>query len=138
MSKFQPGVSGNPKGRPPRKRQVSALLEEALEKKLPDVLAKVIESALAGDMTAAKMLLDRAIPPLKAVEPTIRLPMHGGELDGATDCLYAIGEGEIPPDQGARIMGALVDLARIREVTSMEQRLSALEAVYQGHRPPPH
>lgn len=70
------GKSGNPKGRPPGKPNRSTLVQEAIRqqseeliiKYLPDVIKVVIEQAKTGNMVAAKMLLDRAIPVKKSVE----------------------------------------------------------------------
>lgn len=42
--------------------------EEALEKDFKRVLRTVIDKAVEGDMTAAKMLLDRVVPTSKAID----------------------------------------------------------------------
>ena len=70
------GPSLNPKGRP--KGSKNALTEiqnelirefaDELNKDFKKVIRKVVKEAVNGDMTAAKMLLDRAIPARKAVE----------------------------------------------------------------------
>ena len=73
-TQFQKGQSGNPKGRPKGAKNKSTLLREAMQskadrllsKEVPKVLAVVIAAAKAGDMSAAKMILDRAVPVKKA------------------------------------------------------------------------
>lgn len=75
-TRFPAGVSGNPRGRPKGAKNKSTLLREAMEQKvdrklsreIPQVLDVVIRAAKAGDMSAAKMLLDRAVPVQKATD----------------------------------------------------------------------
>ena len=73
---FKPGISGNPTGRKIGSKNKTTLLKEALKNDFEEVLRKdfkrvlrvVVDAALDGDMKAAKMLLDRAVPVHKAVE----------------------------------------------------------------------
>jgi hypothetical protein len=73
-TKFTKGMSGNPKGRPKGSKNKSTVLREAMENKtdrmlsreVPKVLQVVIAAAIKGDMSAAKMILDRAVPVKKA------------------------------------------------------------------------
>jgi hypothetical protein len=79
------GVSGNPKGRPKGSKNKTTLLREAMEQKvdrrlsraIPEVLDVVIQAAKKGDMSAAKMLLDRAVPVHKAVDGSEKAPLNG-------------------------------------------------------------
>lgn len=73
-TQFTKGQSGNPRGRPKGSKNKSTLLREAMQskadrilsKEVPEVLKVVIRAAKAGDMSAAKMILDRAVPVKKA------------------------------------------------------------------------
>jgi hypothetical protein len=73
-TKFKKGMSGNPRGRPKGSKNKSTILREAMESKtdrmlsreVPKVLKVVIDAAIKGDMSAAKMILDRAVPVIKA------------------------------------------------------------------------
>lgn len=75
-TKFTKGMSGNPRGRPKGSKNKSTILREAMENKtdrmlsreVPKVLKVVIAAAIKGDMSAAKMILDRAVPVIKAGE----------------------------------------------------------------------
>ena len=61
--KFMPGYKGGP-GRPKGTSQASKKQEylALLEKETPEVLAKVLELAKGGDLTAIKLVLDRVMP----------------------------------------------------------------------------
>lgn len=84
-TRFPAGVSGNPGGRPKGSKNKSTLLREAMEQKvdcklsreIPQVLDVVIRAAKSGDMSAAKMLLDRAVPVQKATDGADKGPTSG-------------------------------------------------------------
>ncbi len=73
---WKKGKSGNPMGRPRGSKNTATLVQEAIKqeaehlliKHLPSVVEEVIRQAQLGNMQAAKMLLDRAIPVKRAVE----------------------------------------------------------------------
>lgn len=67
---FQPGQSGNPAGRP--KNKVSAVtLRNHITRHLPEILEVLIQEARAGDVAAAKVLLDHACPSLNPTSSPI-------------------------------------------------------------------
>ena len=80
-SKFQKGKSGNPNGRPKGKPNKSTELarkfQGALENDALEVIQAILTKAKEGDMTAAKMVLDRIIPPKKAIDPNAAKQDHG-------------------------------------------------------------
>jgi hypothetical protein len=59
---------GRPKGSKNKATQTAAKLRVALAEEIPDILAGVVKAAKEGDMQAARIILDRALPPIKAVE----------------------------------------------------------------------
>lgn len=80
--RWKAGESGNPAGRPPGVGEVSKL-RAAIDERVPDLLAAMMTRALDGDAGAARLLLERAIAPLKAAPcfhlwPLVSLPQDKG------------------------------------------------------------
>ena len=63
-TKFKPGISGNPKGRPKGARDKRTELRSLLEPHAKDLVEKVVELAKGGDTTAIRLCLERLIPPI--------------------------------------------------------------------------
>lgn len=129
MAVFKAGTSGNPKGRPAGKTP-GAKLRKAIELRAPDILQAVIESAVAGDMAAAKILLDRILPALRTQSLPVTLKGYGGTLSERADTIVsATMAGVIPADTSALLMGALANHAKIVETSDLIERLEVLERV---------
>ncbi|WP_346658170.1 DUF5681 domain-containing protein [Bradyrhizobium sp. 138] len=63
-ARFQPGQSGNPRGRPRGSRNRTTLAVEALlEGEAEALTRKAIELATGGDIQALRICLDRLCPP---------------------------------------------------------------------------
>ena len=127
--RFSKGHSGNPKGRPP---MLSPELRERLDKATPEIINKVVEKAVNGDLAAAKIILDRTAPISKQSSASVSIPelaLTGTTLaDKAGAILSSIASGETPADVGAVLMQSLTALARITEVDELEKRIAALES----------
>ena len=121
------GTSGNPAGRPPGSGEV-AKVRAAMAKHVPAVIAKLVESALAGDIGAARLLLERTIAPLKASEEKTELTLPDGSLtEQGQAVIAAIASGELAPGQGAALLASLGTLAKLSEADELEKRIKALE-----------
>ena len=125
---WRPGQSGNPAGRPPGVGEIGKL-RAAIGKRVPELLAAMMTRALAGDVGAARLLLERAIAPLKAAEqPEVLALPEGGTLTAkANAVLSAAAAGELAPGQAAQLIAALGTLAKISEVDELTARITALE-----------
>ena len=66
MSKFLPGQSGNPNGRPKGTGTI-AKLREAIQEEIPEIIDTLVSAAKSGDVSAAKILIDRVVPTMKPV-----------------------------------------------------------------------
>lgn len=129
MSRFQPGASGNPKGRP-RGIQTQAKLRAAISRDIPEIIQAMLGAAKSGDVQAARLLLDRTLPTLKATDAPAPLSLPTGTPDlaaAATATLGALTGGALTPDQAGAVAGVLSALARVRETTELEARVAALE-----------
>ena len=96
-TKWKPGQTGNPKGRPPGQ--------------------------------SARLILERILPPVKAVEQTVKLQLPaGGTLTAkATAVLTATAAGDLAPGQAAQLIAALGTLAKIHEIDELAVRITNLE-----------
>jgi hypothetical protein len=125
---WKPGQSGNPKGRPPGVGEVSKL-RAALAPDVPAILQTVVSAAKGGDTQAARLILERVLPALKAVEPSQALTLPNGSLtDQGRAVLASVASGELAPSQGAQLMTAIGTLARVAEIDELAARVQALES----------
>lgn len=131
---WKKGESGNPRGRRPGSGEV-AKLRAAIAEHVPTIIERLVAAALEGDTGAARLLLERVCPPLKAAEESRPLALPDGTLtEKGAAVLSAVAAGELAPGQGGVLLGAIGTLARVAEVDELERRLTALEARTPGAR----
>lgn len=132
--RWKPGESGNPAGRRPGSGEVGRL-RASIAEHVPGIIAKLAEQALAGDAASARLLLERAIPPMKATEAAAPVSLPGETLtDQGRAVLAAVGAGELPPGQAAQLLAGLGALAKLIETDDLERRIAELEAKH-GDKP---
>jgi hypothetical protein len=124
---FTKGVSGNPKGRPP---MLAPELRQKLDQAAPEIIDRIIESAINGDMAAARLILDRVSPLRKATTPPVAIP----ELtecvsltDKANAVMASVGRGECSPDVASSLIQSIAACARVAEIDELERRITELE-----------
>ena len=128
---WEQGQSGNPAGRPPGVKDKRTAMRELLEPHATELVAKAVEMAKNGDAAALRICIDRLIPPAKAREEPVTLPLGNGTLaEKGQAVLTALGEGAIAPDVATAILQGIAAQARIVEVDQIEKRVAALEAKY--------
>lgn len=131
-TKWKPGQSGNPKGKPKGSGEVQKL-REAIGLHVPGIIKQLLTAAKGGDVQAARLLLERVLPPLKAVEQASPLTLPDGSLtEQGRAVLAAVGAGELAPGQGAQLITAIGSLARVVEIDEIAARLAALEEKHHG------
>lgn len=125
---WKPGQSGNPKGKTPGSGELQKL-RASIAADVPDILAGLVAAAKAGDVQAARLILERVLPPVKATEQAVELQLpDGGTLTAqGRAVLSAVAGGELAPGQGAQLLAAIGSLARVTEIDEFEARLTKLE-----------
>lgn len=131
-SRFAPGTSGNPAGKPRGVRHKSTVLLQALlEKGAQEIVETVITQAKAGDLTACRLVLDRLMPVAKERPIKIKLPeiVTAADAAAAQDAiLQAVAAGELLPTEGTNLAGIVEARRKAIETEDLERQLMALEA----------
>lgn len=132
------GQSGNPKGRPAGASKL-AKLREGIAKDVPDIIKALTAAAKAGDVGAARLLLERAVPAVRPVELPVNVDMapDASLSEQARAVLAAVAAGDLGAQQAAALLGAIGTAGRIAEGDELRQRIEALEAAAgkQGGQP---
>lgn len=121
--RFSAGNPGKPRG---ARRKINAALDRLFAKDGEAVAQATLEAAKAGDIAAARLVLERIFPAVKDRPLGISLPDHPDEamraiVDAAAAGDLLIGEAE----RLAALIKTKVELTTVREI---EERLAALEA----------
>lgn len=126
--RWKAGESGNPTGRPPGVGVIGKL-RNSIAAQLPDIVDAMLTRAKAGDAGAARLLLERVLPPMKATEQPVELslPSGAGLTAQGEAIVQAVAAGALGPSQGAALLTGLGALARLKEIDDLERRLTALE-----------
>jgi Family of unknown function (DUF5681) len=130
-NKFQPGQSGNPKGRPQGSRNKATLAALALlGNDLEAVTEKLVGKAKAGEAWAIKLVLDKLVPNAKDAPVSFRLPRleKAAELrEALASILRAVSQGKITPDEGQAVAALLNGLGLALIVEELEAQLEHLQ-----------
>lgn len=135
---FEKGQSGNPSGRPLGARHKTTLAVQALlDGEAETLTRKAVELALAGDITALRLCLERIAPAYKAttMPVTIDVPPHDNLADTARAFIAAAARGELAPDIAAQLVAAVASVARVEEIETVKQRVEAIERAIKEQKP---
>jgi hypothetical protein len=126
MTEFSAGTTGNRRGRPKGAKSRAGALRQRFIDDFENIVSVVIESAKAGDIQAAKVCIDRALPALRPVESPVLLAVDANAplIEQAGQVLAAAMAGKLPISQGVQMAGALSALAEKSEIL---ERLAAIE-----------
>jgi hypothetical protein len=128
---FVKGKSGNPKGmRRGTRHRMTVLAEQLMSDDVEAVVAKVVKKAKGGDMSAARLILDRIVPVRRgrAVRfplPTVKTP--GDVVAALAAVTAAVGRGEISSDEALQLATVIEVAHRAIKTVEHETRLAAIE-----------
>ena len=128
---FPKGRSGNPRGKPKGARHKTTLLAEKLmQDDAENIVNAVLTAARAGDMTAAKIVLDRIAParrdsPVPFTLPKIKRPADAVAASAAI--LAAVADGRLTPGEALEVSKLIEGFVKTLEVAELEERLNELE-----------
>lgn len=129
---WKPGQSGNPKGRPPGSRnRVTLVALAAMEEGADAIAKKIVEMAKQGDMSAARMVLERLVPPAKERPVFLSLPdtdTAAGITQAQAAILRAVAAGDLLPGEAATLAGIVEVRRKAFETQALEQRIATLES----------
>ena len=130
-TQFKPGQSGNPAGKPKGTRNATTLaLEALLDGQASALTQKAIDLALAGDMAALRLCLDRILPPRKDSPVAFDLP-EMKTLNDAVPAMgalvKAVGQGDLTPTEAGELTKMVQAFAKIIETAELEERVRKLE-----------
>ena len=124
---FAKGNAGKPKG---ARHKATLAAEALLEGEAEGLTRKAIEAALAGDMSALKLCLDRLVPPRRDRPVTFDLPAvqsASDHPDALGTILSAVAAGELTPGEAQAFAGILKEHRAAIETAELADRLDALE-----------
>ena len=67
------GESGNPRGRPRKSQRTMAQLRSQISEHLPDVIEVLAGAAKEGDVQAARILVERCVPSMRAIDQNVNI-----------------------------------------------------------------
>jgi hypothetical protein len=128
---FQKGKSGNPNGKPKGTRhRITVLAEKLMQDDAKDIVRAVLEAAKGGDMTAARLILERIAPVRKGRPVYFDLPpaQTAADIAAAMAALTtAMASGDLTPDEAATVASVLEIRRQSLETGEHELRLRAVE-----------
>jgi hypothetical protein len=128
---WKPGQSGNPKGRPRGSlNRVTLVALAAMEEGADAIARKVVDMAKEGDMSAARLVIERLVPPAKERPIFLTLPetsTASGIAAAQQAILQAVAAGDLLPGEGATMSGIVEARRKAVETLELEARISALE-----------
>ena len=127
MGRFQPGKSGNPRGRPKgRTNPILASIKKEFGGE-PEFWNHVAKAAKNGDQACLNLLAARICPPFKARSACVELAVTGDSArDYTAGVLTAVSGGQLPPDEAASLLNAILAGQKMEKLEELEQRVNQI------------
>ena len=130
-TRWKPGQSGNPLGRPKGVRHKAVEALDLLGRNASEeIVLSVIASAKTGDARCAELVLRRIWPEVKTRPVMLDLPAiadAAGVLEALAATTQATAAGEITPDEASALAGLVEAQRRAVETDDLAERVAALE-----------
>lgn len=128
---WKKGQSGNPNGKKPGSRnKATQMVLAMMEGGAKEITQAVIDAAKAGDLSAARLVIERLAPPMRERPINIELPdtcTAEGCAQAQSAILQAVGTCDLLPGEGATLATIVENRRRSLETQDLEQRISILE-----------
>jgi hypothetical protein len=125
------GQSGNASGKPVgAKNKATRMVQTIMERGAKEITEAVVDLAKGGDLSAAKIVIDRLLPPAKERPIFLTLPdtsTAAGIAEAQQAILQAVAAGDLLPGEAATMAGIVEARRRAVETQEFEARISALE-----------
>jgi hypothetical protein len=132
-TKFKPGQSGNPNGRPKGSKNKRTLaLEALLEGEAEGLTRKCIDMAKKGDTTALRLCMERIYPVRKGSPINIDIPEINNPQDipvAISSIIKSVSTADISPEEGEVIVKLFDAERRAFETDELAKKVKALEEV---------
>lgn len=130
--KYQPGQSGNPRGRPRGAISKRTQLAKLFEPHAEELIERAVQLAKDGDMNALRLCLERILP--KPRDETIELDIPEVSLTTSEDLLLFANQilnkvlaGDLSPEQAQKLFSMVNTHQDIIKMTEIESRLKDVE-----------
>ena len=132
-TKFKPGQSGNPNGRPKgAKNKRTLALETLLEGEAEGLTRKCIDMAKRGDTTALRLCMERIYPVRRGSPIEIAIPKINNAEDlpiAISSIIQSVATAHISPEEGEVIMKLFDAERRAFETDELAKKIRSLEEV---------
>lgn len=126
---FAAGVSGNPAGLKPGTKHARTVMSEAFQANGEAIANVVIAKALAGDLTAAALVLQRLVPPKRPTSEKTPFSLDTTQplAAQAAQVVQAVADGHLAADDAQVVLSCLSTFAALAQADEITRRLDALE-----------
>jgi hypothetical protein len=112
------------------RNRATVLAEKLMQDDAKDIVQAVVDAAKGGDMTAARLILERISPVRRGRPVYLDLPTMRSAADIAeamSALIRAIGSGDLTPDEAATVASVFEMRRKALETEEFEERLRVLE-----------
>lgn len=128
---WKKGESGNPTGKPAGVRnKATVMVQSIMERGAKEITEAVVGLAKEGDLSAARLVLERLLPPAKERPISLALPITdtaGGIAEAQQAILQAVAAGDLLLGEGTALSSIVEARRKAVETLQLEQRITALE-----------